>query len=187
MNFEEKKVLAGKKAKHCAILFLVISFFWGITAVALAGDMDPAMQKCLIKEMQEADDTTTMAELKAACKEELAKAEKAAEQAMSVAEVEETALEKRIVDEGSSIKNLWTIMPHRPNYILLGNYNFSSMNEQPWEEYAGTDVDLNKTEVKFQISFKFMLWEKLFDKRSNGDLFFAYTQIAMWQLYNKDI
>jgi len=61
------------------------------------------------------------------------------------------------------------------------------MNEQPWEDFTGEDVYLNNTEVKFQISFKFMLWENLFKKRTNGNLFFAYTQLAMWQLYNKDI
>ena len=140
-----------------------------------------------MKAMQKAGDDTTVGQLKAACEEELAGAELVAEPEATVAEVEETALGKRIREEGSSISNLWAIMPHRQNYILLGNYNFSSMNEQPWEDFTGEDVDLNNTEVKFQISFKFMLWENLFRKRTNGDLFFAYTQLAMWQLYNKDI
>jgi len=140
-----------------------------------------------MKAMEKADDTITVGQLKASCETELASSELIAEPEATVAEVEETALEKRIREEDSSISNLWTIMPHRQNYILLGNYNFSSMNEQPWEDFAGEDVDLNNTEVKFQISFKFMLWENLFKKRTNGDLFFAYTQLAMWQLYNKDI
>ena len=140
-----------------------------------------------MKAMEKADDTTTVGQLKAACEEELAGVELVAEPEATVAEVKETALGKRIREEDSTIRNLWTIMPHRQNYILLGNYNFSSMNEQPWEDFAGEDVYLNNTEVKFQISFKFMLWENLFKKRTNGDLFFAYTQLAMWQLYNKDI
>jgi len=140
-----------------------------------------------MKAMEKADDTTTVGQLKAACEEELAGVELVAEPEATVAEVKETALGKRIREEDSTIRNLWTIMPHRQNYILLGNYNFSSMNEQPWEDFTGEDVDLNNTEVKFQISFKFMLWENLFKKRTNGDLFFAYTQLAMWQLYNKDI
>ena len=59
------------------------------------------------------------------------------------------------------------------------------MNEDPWKEIAGSDVTLNETEVKFQISFKFMLWEKLFKK--DIDFYFAYTQLALWQLYNSDI
>jgi len=169
------------------IALLIFTFLAGSCRAALAGDMDTAMQDCLIRAMQKADDAATVGELKAACQAETEKPEIAAEPEPVAAEPGETALDMRIEQEDKSISNLWTIMPHKPNYILLGNYNFSSMNEQPWEDFAGTDVDLNSTEVKFQISFKFMLWENLFKKRSNGDLLFAYTQLAMWQLYNKDI
>jgi phospholipase A1 len=176
-----------KRVRQFIFLFLVVLFLWGACITAFAGSMDTAMQECLIKAMEKAEDATTVGQLKAICEEELSGAEKVAEPEARGAEVEETALEKRIREEDSSISNLWTIMPHRQNYILLGNYNFSSMNEQPWEDFTGEDVYLNNTEVKFQISLKFMLWENLFKKRTNGDLFFAYTQLAMWQLYNKDI
>jgi phospholipase A1 len=183
----EEENLKGNILRRFLILFMAVLLLGGINSASLAGDIDSGMQECLINAMQKADDASTIGALKAACKAELAESETAAEQETSLAEVEETALEKRIEDEGSATRNLWTITPHRPNYILLGNYNFSSMNEKPWEDYTGEDVDLNETEVKFQISFKFMLWENLFKKRTNGDLFFAYTQLAMWQLYNKDI
>ena len=176
-----------EKLRRLLTLFLVVPLLSGINTATLAGDMDSAMQECLIKAINKADDASTIGDLKASCKAELAKSEANKELAGSVAEVEETALQKRIEDESGSTGNLWTITPHRPNYILLGNYNFSSMNDRPWEDYTGEDVDLNNTEVKFQISFKFMLWENLFKKRTNGDLYFAYTQLAMWQLYNKDI
>jgi len=169
------------------ILTLAVCFFIISGSAAFAGDMDAALQECLIKAMQKAEDTTTVGQLRAACEAELAGAEKITTPEASFAEVKDTALEQRLGKEEESESNLWTIMPHKQNYILLGNYNFSSMNDDPWEEAAGEPVDLNSTEVKFQISFKFMLWENLFKKRSNGDLFFAYTQVAMWQLYNKDI
>jgi len=74
-----------------------------------------------MKAMEKADDTITVGQLKAACEDELAGAELVAEPEATVAEVKETALEKRIREEDSSISNLWTIMPHRQNYILLGN------------------------------------------------------------------
>ena len=175
-----------KKEVFPVITLLTLIFLAGSCRAALADDMDAAMQDCLIRAMQKADDVTTVGELKAACQAETAEPEIAAEKEPA-AEAEGTALDKRIEQEGKSISNLWTIMPHRPNYILLGNYNFSSMNEKPYEDAVGAGVDLNSTEVKFQISFKFMLWENLFKKRTNGDLLFAYTQLAMWQLYNKDI
>ena len=99
--------------------------------------------------------------------------------------VEETGLEERLKKELEAAGNLWTIMPHRQNYILFANYNFNSMNEDPWKEATGTDVKPTETEVKFQISFKFMLWKKLFKK--DIDFYFAYTQLAMRHLYNNDI
>lgn len=160
------------------LFILIISLGFGITHSALATEMDNALQECLIKKIQQADDDMSVGELKTSCQAELE---------TIVAETEETPLARREKAEISSKSNLWTIMPHRRNYILLASHNFSSMNEAPWEEYAGEPVDLNNTEVKFQISFKFMLWENLFKKRTNGDLFFAYTQLAMWQLYNKEI
>jgi phospholipase A1 len=61
------------------------------------------------------------------------------------------------------------------------------MNNDPFIESTGEDVDLNNMEAKFQISFKFMLWEDLFRKYTNGDLYFAYTQLAMWQVYSTEI
>jgi len=177
----------AKDLKRSIIPFFIASILFGVNCTVIGGEMDPAMQECLVNMLQQADDAKTVGELKEACRAQLAIQAGTAVPEQAAAETEETALDIRIEEEDKSVKNLWTIMPHRPNYILLGNFNFSSMNEEPWEEYAGHDVDLNNTEVKFQISFKFMLWEKLFNKRSNGNLFFAYTQLAMWQLYNKDI
>lgn len=168
------------KNKIFPVIALLTCIFLAVSCrAALTDDMEVALHDCLFKAMQKADDVTTVGELKAACQSKTPAPEIAAEQESAAAEAEETALQKRFKQEEESKSNLWTIMPHRPNYILLGNYNFSSMNDKPYEDAVGTDVDLNSTEVKFQISFKFMLWENLFKKRTNGDLFFDYTQLAM--------
>jgi phospholipase A1 len=140
-----------------------------------------AFEDCLLKALATAEDGVTVGELKSRCSAEPAISNKEADTAAS----SETALDERLEREEKAATNLWTIMPHRQNYILLANHNFSSMNEDPWKEVAGSDITLNETEVKFQISFKFMLWEKLFKK--DIDFYFAYTQLAMWQLYNSDI
>ena len=179
--------MEGKRVKQVVILFLVVPLLWGLNGAVFAADIDAAMEECLLKAMTTADDGVTVGELKAACKAEPVRTEMITDPEIIVAEAEESALEQRLDKEEESESNLWTIMPHRRNYLLLANHNFSSMNEGPYEEFAGEPVDLNNTEVKFQISFKFMLWENLFKKRTNGDLYFAYTQLAMWQLYNKDI
>lgn len=76
--------------------------------------------------------------------------------------------------------NRFVIRSYRPNYVLPLAYNTSPNMD------ASLDVDPNaraqNTEVKFQISFKVKLWEDILGK--DMDLWFAYTQLAFWQVYN---
>lgn len=72
------------------------------------------------------------------------------------------------------------IRAHRPNYLLPAAYN-SSLNKDPFLD-VDRDAKAQNTEAKFQISFKVKLWEDVFDK--NIDLWFAYTQLSFWQVYN---
>ena len=103
------------------------------------------------------------------------------------------AKEKNTAPAGSVMARQWdldeagrqrrfAIRPYRPNYILPLAYNTSPNQDQ------GLDVDpdakAQNAEVKFQISFKVKLWEDILGK--DMDLWFAYTQLAFWQLYNKD-
>jgi len=84
--------------------------------------------------------------------------------------------EKRL---GSGVLALST---HRQNYFLPFTYN-SNPNRDTYGA-AGENKPGN-IEVKFQLSFKVLLWEKMF--WGNGDLFFAYTQLSFWQLYDKKL
>jgi phospholipase A1/A2 len=72
------------------------------------------------------------------------------------------------------------IRPHHSNYILPFAYNASPNHD------SILDIDrrakAQNTEAKFQISFKVKLWEDILDKEV--DLWFAYTQLSFWQLYN---
>lgn len=176
----------GSKAKQIVLLLLVVSIPWEIYGTALAAEMDAALQECLIQALQKADNSLTVGELKAACQ---VAPGKSADETITKAEVIlETPLDERLKKEAAAaVDNLWTITPHKRNYFLLANYNFSSMNNEPFNELTGEDVTLDNMEAKFQISFKFMLWDDLFRKYTNGDLFFGYTQLSMWQLYSNDI
>lgn len=158
-----------------------------LTAVGPTGaqEGDGAMQDCLSRVLEEAADDATVGQLKARCAAELLQNKDAEPRPEDAGITDATALEQRLQHEKISGSNLWTIMPHRPNYFLMANHNFSSMNEGPWHDIAGESDELRKTEAKFQISFKFMLWEKLL--KNDIDLYMAYTQLSMWQLYNKDI
>jgi phospholipase A1 len=76
----------------------------------------------------------------------------------------------------------FSLSTHRQNYFLPFTYN-SNPNRDTYGA-AGENKPSN-IEVKFQISFKVLLWEKIFwDK---GDLFFGYTQLSFWQLYDKKL
>lgn len=118
-----------------------------------------------------------------------------ASQLYSLGEVSGIALAQASNDEGGSEKSPWVqrqeaekaanqsgwaILPHRPNYILPYTYN-NTTNNAPYKA-AGNDDDIDNAEAKFQISFKLPIWEKMFGSKT--DLFFAYTQISMWQVYN---
>lgn len=77
---------------------------------------------------------------------------------------------------------------HRPTYLLLGRYS-DNVNQSPFTPTRVTppvDLDLDRTEAKFQLSFKL----KLFDLGRQFDMplsvWAAYTQQSHWQVYNSD-
>lgn len=74
----------------------------------------------------------------------------------------------------------YSIAPHRSNYILPFTYN-TSPNVDVIRQ-ADPNRDVKKAEVKLQLSLKVKLWEDIFGKEM--DLWFGYTQLSFWQLYN---
>ena len=79
-----------------------------------------------------------------------------------------------------SRENRSIIRAHRPNYMLPVAYN-STLNQEPMPD-TENNGRAQHTEAKFQISFKIKLWEDVLGE--NMDLWFGYTQLAFWQLYN---
>jgi phospholipase A1 len=73
-------------------------------------------------------------------------------------------------------------MSHRQNYILPYTYNFHQ--EKATYEAAYPDVEIQDAEVKFQISLKMKLWDDIVGLPL--DLWAAYTQLSLWQFYNRD-
>lgn len=77
---------------------------------------------------------------------------------------------------------------YKPFYILPVYWS-NNLNENPQsvgaEPAFNEPIDLQSTEVKFQISFKTKILQSfLFGK---GDLWVGYTQVAHWQVYNKKL
>ena len=82
--------------------------------------------------------------------------------------------------ESNPEESTYAVTLHRPNYFLPVTYN-SNPNTETYEQ-NGRDVP-NNYEAKFQLSFKIQLLKGLF--RGNGDLYGAYTQLSLWQIYDE--
>lgn len=96
-----------------------------------------------------------------------------------------TAEPESRLDERANLERRWIhdglyLLPHKPNYFLPFTYNtnpsFQSSPQNP-------DNTVKKTEMKFQISLKLSLARGVI--RNHGDLYFGYTQLSMWQFYDR--
>ncbi|WP_166262213.1 phospholipase A [Marinobacter salicampi] len=79
-----------------------------------------------------------------------------------------------------------SFVTHRPTYIMPLTYAHEP-NQTPNSPRLGEtdyDADLENTEAKYQISFKVPLLTGIFDDRTT--LWFGYTQLSFWQLFNTD-
>ncbi|WP_262927418.1 phospholipase A [Phytohalomonas tamaricis] len=79
-------------------------------------------------------------------------------------------------------ENPMAISVYRRNYIMPWTYN--ARPDQETFRDIDDDGEVDKMEIKFQLSLKVGLLNDVFS--SNGDLFFAYTQRSWWQAYNSD-
>ncbi|MCW8831319.1 MAG: phospholipase A [Gammaproteobacteria bacterium] len=97
----------------------------------------------------------------------------------------ESPLKKRIESEKKiSILGDFIIVPHRPTYIMPVTYQ-QDVNTEPYIQAYGAQAEqVDKAEFKYQISFKVPLWLDIADK--DMSLWFGYTQLSLWQIYNTD-
>jgi phospholipase A1 len=77
------------------------------------------------------------------------------------------------------------LKPYRSNYFLPFRHtdrpNVNPNSPAP-DHSVPAPLPLDDTEVKYQLSVKFKIWENLLGK--DRDLWFGYTQQSNWQLYN---
>jgi hypothetical protein len=121
-------------------MFLVAAFltFSACYGTAVAGDTAPdkaAVQECLLKALETAPGGMTVDELRAQCKaEQMTAAEKAAEK-----EEDKSIVAGRLYTDEENVMRPFTLMSHKPNYILLANYN-SSPNNDPCSRIRWTSM-----------------------------------------------
>jgi len=140
-----------------------------------AVDQEAALSEtCLLRELKQADDAVTVAELKARC---------AAEEARGGDSLILGRLRRERAAE--DIRSILT--PHKRNYFLPATY-MDEPNELPFEDEFGEMLaadDLDHLEAKFQLSLKFNLARGLVLPRDQ--VHFAFTALSFWQAYNRDV
>jgi phospholipase A1 len=96
------------------------------------------------------------------------------------------AVEQRLEAEKKNVFRPFTIMPHRPNYILPVAYNSHGYNAG-YHKVANNDPEysFDPVEAQFQLSIKTPLVLGVFG--DSTDIYAAYTNHSYWQVYNNDI
>lgn len=141
-------------------------------------EAEELFEKCMQEKIVTAPDSMSIGELRNVCHE-------VARAVLNVEEVETQAhaVETRLVSDKENILHPFTLMSHRQNYILLAGHNFQGYDTGEYEEYYHVDdIDLDDTEVQFQISIKTPLGVNLLD--TGISVWSAYTVRSFWQLYN---
>ena len=89
-----------------------------------------------------------------------------------------SAIDNRQKNEEMAENNRFSLLPYKQNYILPLTYNAKPNNRV----YANVGDDIDRLELKFQLSFKVPLAKGLV--AGHGNLFAGYTQQSFWQAYN---
>jgi phospholipase A1 len=79
------------------------------------------------------------------------------------------------------------VRPHEPTYLLFARVTdrVNKRPASPTRPGSPVEIDLQDTEAKFQLSFKFRLL--YFDDSRAPDVWVGYTQLSKWQVYNADL
>ncbi|MBE0492770.1 MAG: phospholipase A [Thiomicrospira sp.] len=158
------------------------STLWAQEAIKDSDGSNALNSECMQEGLKHASGEMTLKTLRARCLES-ADAAVRLDQMFDANQAEPTALENRIQAERRNKFEPYIMLPYRPNYLLIGSYNFATPNEQPYNgvDYVETiDGRFQRVETKFQVSLKIPVADNLL----GGRWFVAYTNRAFWQAYN---
>ncbi|MGI6657523.1 MAG: phospholipase A [Desulfobulbus sp.] len=145
-----------------------------------------AFDACMQAQLRTAADTVTIGDLREQCLRLVGDGREAAPPAEeSVSPDAQGAVVERLDQEKQNVLRPFTIMPHRPNYILPVVYNTAGYNPDHHRvAHGNSDYDFDSAEAQFQISIKTPLAVDLFN--TDLDIYAAYTNRSFWQVYNRD-
>ena len=125
---------------------------------------------CMLKAISKASPDTPLATLTSWCTPD----------DRSQKQLNEYALRGRLALEKVSEKNPFVLIPHRRNYLMPISYWSNPVSNNP----LITDEELENEEAKFQISLKAPLLD---DFWNGATLYFSFTAVYWFQVYNKDL
>lgn len=133
-----------------------------------------AFEECLIRLTQSASNVLSAGNVRNYCASE---AREQGEDAQS----SETPLQQRREMERLVLNNPFSLLPHRPNYLMPVNYT-TFRNESYLSAGEG---GFQPVEIQFQLSLKVVVVDGLIG--DHGTLAFAYTSKSFWQAYNFEL
>jgi phospholipase A1 len=87
-----------------------------------------------------------------------------------------------------ALREAFGVLLYRENYLLPVTYNANSNTNIPEQDRIDipflADGALDDVEMKFQLSFEVPFWTRILQQ--NLDMYFAYTQLAFFQAYNRE-
>ncbi len=136
------------------------------------------MNACVSQKTQQADDSVTMGEIRQECKKQINTKTFVAQDTGS------SAVAERMKADKKNVLQPFSLMSHKPNYILLGAYNSAGYNPDVYKSQLGDPgLNVDDTEAQFQVSIKAPLAVNLFGMM---DIYGAYTNKSFWQVYNSE-
>ena len=163
-----------QKGKAVLIFVLVAGLFM-LPRTSIANDLNT----CMTEMMHQVSDSMTIGDLRLECEKQF--------QTGTYPEKDKpvSAMSKRLRQDKSHVLQPFTLMTHKPNYLLIGAHNTYGYNSEVFQEqYDDPSLEFKDTEAQFQLSVKFPLAVNLFN---TADLYAAYTNRSFWQVYSSDI
>lgn len=154
----------------------------GLTSWSCAAtENKQALKDCYFEQIQQSNSSRTAGDIKAWCRNQLAGEALADNKQPEKRKL--SALEKRMINEKSTLDNPNAITPHKRNYLLPVTF-MSEPNPDVYQQTSFVD-QLDNWEAKYQLSFKAPIAKSLF--KDEDVLFFGFTLQSYWQMYNSDI
>ncbi|PLW69884.1 phospholipase A [Pseudohalioglobus lutimaris] len=146
----------------------------------LASDLD----RCMLKAIASADESTSIGELRKACATALDRVSIEEEKVLTSLPVyeQQDVIASRYEVESEIEERPFAITANLPNYILYTVMD--QPNQAPFEDQTDSVDPVQDDEMQFQVSIKAPVWRQMFG--TNFDTFVSYTSRSYWQLFNDE-